>query len=107
MMLSQVTLSDNAGWGAITAFTSMVLVWLAKLLSDRRKDRRDLLLDANKQRALDRIADSNEKIRDAQIEVKTALVHNNEIARLYHEQLLKAVEASCKSPTKIQPSHQH
>lgn len=106
-MLSQVTLSDNAGWGAITAFVSMILVWLAKLLSDHRKDRRDLLLDANKQRALDRIADSNERIRDAQIEVKTALVHNNEIAKLYYEQLRTAVEASCKSPTKIKPSHQH
>jgi len=104
MLLAQTTENIlNNPWTQFGGFITILGTVIGKLWNDFRKDKRDLALDANKQRVLERIADSNDRIHSAQIEVKATLESSQIVTKVYHETLLMAVRESCKAQGKIQP----
>jgi DnaJ-domain-containing protein 1 len=104
-MLAEIS-NDAAAWGAATAFVSMLLVQAGKMIAEWRKgnlallaeqarDTRDAAGEAAKQRALERIAESNERGVLAQAEVKAALLVQNGLNDQRHRELLAALSARC------------
>ena len=106
---------DNAAatWAAATAFVSMMLLQIGKMVTEARKDKRLLLAElarearetageTAKQKSLERIADANERALELQgqvavhvAEVKGALVGSDKLAALRHEELLTALRVRC------------
>jgi hypothetical protein len=96
-LLAQVQESTSAGtWGAFGAIVTMILVQVGKMLSDWRKDKRDLFLDIQKASFLERIAKSNEDALRAQLEVKVTLQHQAHLDDQRHKDLLVALNQTCK-----------
>lgn len=112
-MIATDTSNAAAVWAAATAFVSMLLVQIGKLVADWRKDQRlmaaELAREAReavgetaKQRALERIADTNERALVLQTEVAThvaevrgAQIGQDKLAASRHEEMLTALRARC------------
>jgi hypothetical protein len=96
MMLADAQTTPGQ-WTTASGVVVVILAQLGKWITDERKDKRDFLLDEKKQRALDRIADSNDESLIAQGEVKQALIAQGEIDRLRHDTVILALQATCKA----------
>jgi pyruvate/2-oxoglutarate dehydrogenase complex dihydrolipoamide dehydrogenase (E3) component len=104
-MIAQATADGISFWGSLGALITIIFVQVGKILSDARKDKRDLLNDTIKRDALLSIRDSNERSVIAQTEVKMTLEKSHEIDKIRHDTLLAAINQlglNCKQITSNQ-----
>ena len=112
-MLAAIDANAPAVWAAITAFVSMLLVQIGRMVAESRKDKRlmmaELAREAResawenaKQKSLERIASANERalVMQGQVavhvaEVKYTLAEQDKLAIARHEELLVALRARC------------
>jgi len=99
---AEVTGLDPTALGAFGVFLTII----GKLLSDARKDKRDLLLEQQKQNYLQRIAESNEQSVVAQTQVKAALEATDRLNKERHDTLLLAIKDMSSSCKQINQSKQ-
>ena len=90
-MLAQLLTGDSGTYTALGGLATVILVQLSKILSDRRKDSLNLLMETHKSKYLERIADSNEKALVAQTEVKETLLAHGTVDKMRHDIVVEAL----------------
>jgi hypothetical protein len=91
---------------AIGVLLTQLVLQISKIVGDWRRDKRDQRNDEQKQRTLERIADSNEKQLVFHAEVKAALQLSGRIGDMRYAQIISEIQKACRHPSLGQMSQQ-